>query len=701
MDNETRFTWIPTYQEIHKKIRDLPLPELVSIIKELEIGSGLTDRDAATNYNSFEVAEIDPFTFISLLNKYGEKKRVEILQRLHRLWDLQVPLPTDVNGLPTANAQNVWWFGYQYRRKPDDIRNLRTLYLQALDDTITPEAFQKVLEIRGVGKAKLTEGLFFVNPELHLPINGQVIPYLEKRGIKSNYKTLEGYYHILEQVRQKIQKPFYEISYDGYIESSNGEKNNSQGKQEIQYWKFSSQKTENWDMVMSDEIIGLTYTNPEIPDLSTFASLDDLKKSVGESSKNWTFLSHLYDFRNANVGSVVIASPSRTTISAIGIISGPYQYNKSALFEHSREVEWLADQPWQYKQGSVKNYELPFANDPFCFASIGPEIIREYIKAHPQFRPVFEEKGLLLKSALPASGGMFSDYPKNIILYGPPGTGKTYATIDLAVEIVDDAIGVDHRQNKRRFDALLGDQIEFITFHQNYTYEDFIMGIKPDLAGGSTGLQFRRHEGIFYKMAERARKAYEASNVTEEAKRYVLIIDEINRANMSRVFGELITLLEVDKRIGGENEIRLILPSGEQFALPPNLYILGTMNTADKSLALLDVALRRRFEFIGKYPQYEVEGLEEEVSSMLRRLNQAIYNQKQSPDFLIGHAYFLHKEKHQLKDVFHTKVIPLLMEYFSGRPALVESLLSQANIKTRLNPSTFQLEIADADVQTD
>jgi 5-methylcytosine-specific restriction protein B len=154
-------------------------------------------------------------------------------------------------------------------------------------------------------------------------------------------------------------------------------------------------------------------------------------------------------------------------------------------------------------------------------------------------------------------------------------------------------------------------------------------------------------------------------------KKFVLIIDEINRANISRVFGELITLLEDDKRLGEENELRVTLPNGEKdFGVPPNLYLIGTMNTADKSIALIDIALRRRFEFVGFYPIYV--GYDSEAASLLEHINKEIFERKKSADYLIGHAYFMKGEP--IEKVMRGRVIPLLMEYFSSNLKIVREI---------------------------
>jgi 5-methylcytosine-specific restriction endonuclease McrBC GTP-binding regulatory subunit McrB len=292
---------------------------------------------------------------------------------------------------------------------------------------------------------------------------------------------------------------------------------------------------------------------------------------------------------------------------------------------------------------------------------------------------------------------MYVNLPKcscNVILYGPPGTGKTYKTIDRAVKIIT-GNSASHEENKKVFDALREEgQIEFVTFHQNYGYEDFMIGIRPDLNEAST-LKFRRKEGVFYKICKRAEQNYLQSQDQVEVplKRYVLIIDEINRANISKVFGELITLLEEDKRIGAKNELRVSIP-GEKayFGIPPNVYVIGTMNTADKSIAMIDIALRRRFEFQGYFPDYSK--VDELSGDILRHINNEIYNRKKSADYLIGHGYFMNgDEPPETSKVLQNKVIPLLMEYFSGKTEVVEEIFKESKWSVRYDRDKYCWEI--------
>ncbi len=382
-------------------------------------------------------------------------------------------------------------------------------------------------------------------------------------------------------------------------------------------------------------------------------------------------------------------------------------------------------------------------------------------------------------------------YPLNSILYGPPGTGKTYSTVKMAAEIIAEREISDYEEARSIFDYHLDDRIKFVTFHQNYSYEDFIQGLRPDVENNGS-LSFERKDGVFKVISDKAlnnlrlseKKPETASKVlsfekaiqkfvdeiqesdinyrvnnsvyifdvdevsfrytgdnwikhkggirmkfsdlTEfyennvsirqdikqlknisglanqhatyyllvykkileyldkdddvevEVKRnnYVLVIDEINRANISRVFGELITLIEPDKRSNGANPLSVTLPSGEKFTVPSNLYIIGTMNTADKSIALLDIALRRRFDFKAMYPVYEINGEDIPDRAVLEKINEKIIGLK-GYDFQIGHSYFMERDVSLFEKMNH-KVIPLLLEYFYNDEKEVKGILEYA-----------------------
>ena len=222
-----------------------------------------------------------------------------------------------------------------------------------------------------------------------------------------------------------------------------------------------------------------------------------------------------------------------------------------------------------------------------------------------------------------------------------------------------------------------GDFAEFVTFHQSFAYEEFVEGLRPvvDPAGGgeedaAADIRYRVEPGVFKRISRKAEAAWRASGESlEHAPKYLLVIDEINRANIAKVLGELITLIEDDKRLGAANELTVRLPySGERFGVPPNLYILGTMNTADRSIALLDLALRRRFTFVEMTPDAtavnpaSVGGVD--LRALLGRLNERV-EARLDRDHRVGHSYFIGLEdENDLRFAWYHRIVPLLQEYF-------------------------------------
>lgn len=280
---------------------------------------------------------------------------------------------------------------------------------------------------------------------------------------------------------------------------------------------------------------------------------------------------------------------------------------------------------------------------------------------------------------------------KNIILQGAPGTGKTYTTPALAVGICNESFTAfdEHAKLMEEYERLQASgRISFCTFHQSLDYEDFVEGMKPQLENGH--VSYRIEPGIFKSICGAAALACEKVAAEEQtAPSYVLIIDEINRGNISKIFGELITLLEADKRSwGGKHSLHVKLPySKEDFSVPSNLYIIGTMNTTDRSTGSIDYAVRRRFAFVTlearaealtEYYAQPSPAIPAEVRAAALALFEQINGTTEGSksfiakhkamdfdleDLKVGHSYFMAESLEALQLKMRYEVIPLLQEY--------------------------------------
>jgi hypothetical protein len=576
------------------------------------------------------------------------------------------------------------------------------------------------------------------------------------------------------------------------------------------YWLYApGENAYKWDEFYELGIIALGWD--ELEDIRQYNSREEIKEALveaygGEGSKK-NDVSANYDFVNTiNIGDIIIAKKGRGELLGFGEVTSNYIYDENRSDYNSiRKVDWKLKGNWRVDFSLV----LKTLTD-----------ITSYPTDDEKYNTYYERLlGIMTTENSPTQNTLVMRFPLNSILYGPPGTGKTYNSIDKAVAIATGSSS-DHISNKKQFDELRKQgQIEFVTFHQNYSYEDFMVGIRPNVSETTSELSFKKHYGIFYEIAKRARENYENSlkdeqtisrenwvnekfeefkeyveseieengkfaiknNVSiysvedevfiytgekengelwknqrigmhydaliniylaevqnrqdikklenvpslekqhatysfeliekfrefltqkgykfqsttvqkESLKNFVLIIDEINRANISKVFGELITLLEDDKRLGEPNELKITLPNGEkEFGVPPNLYLIGTMNTADKSIALIDIALRRRFEFIGKYPDYnEIKNID--AKTLVQKINEEIYKLKNSADYLIGHAYFMKDDA--IEKTLRNKIVPLLLEYFSGKTKIVSDIFNDTNWKVEYDTTKFDWTIS-------
>jgi 5-methylcytosine-specific restriction protein B len=433
-------------------------------------------------------------------------------------------------------------------------------------------------------------------------------------------------------------------------------------KKERHYWIYSlSEQEQCWDEISKEGVFGINdTTDGRIGDLMQYSSTTDIKdalQQINQDNKTYKNISlALWLFASGiSIGDVVFVKKGNSLVLGRGIVESEYIFDeKRSDFKHIRKMNWThTGDEWEHCGQALKEAikDVTFYTEDVrkleaLFAvNIDDETEIEYEE--------YKKENFLNDVYINAK-----DYDtlerllfrkKNLILQGAPGVGKTYVAERLAFSIMGE------KDTSR---------IKFIQFHQNYNYEDFIMGWKPD------GASFSPQAGPFYEFC----KIAENDDVERP---YFFIIDEINRGILSKIFGELLMLIEEDKR---GKTIRLLYKD-EQFSVPKNIYIIGMMNTADRSLAMIDYALRRRFAFYPLTPAFQNDGFKKyqksinnpkfnSLVSAVEQLNVAISNDASLGDgFKIGHSYFCVDEEtvideDWLSDVVEFELIPLLDEYW-------------------------------------
>ena len=429
----------------------------------------------------------------------------------------------------------------------------------------------------------------------------------------------------------------------------------------VHYWLYApGPSAEKWEECQQNGTMFLGWG--EIGDLSAYASKAEMKRQMqqkyGDESTYTNSVHATWQFvHDMKIGDIVFVKKGVNEILGRGIVESDYVYDaeRQDAYKNVREVRWIDKGSWPLGLKSVQK----------TLTDITP-----YGELVQKIKALFEENELDVEEEAPADLTEYTredflnevyltenDYDrltgllrrkKNVILQGAPGVGKTFIAKRLAYSMM----GVKDIE-----------RVMMVQFHQSYSYEDFIMGFRPSETG------FELKTGTFYNFCKKA----EIDNEND----YFFIIDEINRGNISKIFGELFMLIEPDKR---EQSLQLLY-SDEKFKVPENVYIIGMMNTADRSLAMLDYALRRRFAFYDIKPGFATDGFKKYQESLgsdkLNRLIACVkeLNEKIAADsslgegFCIGHSYFCDMEQGKvddqlLRDIVEYELIPLLKEYW-------------------------------------
>ena len=463
------------------------------------------------------------------------------------------------------------------------------------------------------------------------------------------------------------------------------------GFQPHAYWRIGTshgtQPRDRWDLMRSGNCVAIGWS--DLGDLSAFTpdlkSRESIKALMAEKYPNDPRItgrsgSEVFRFVATVAEGDLAFACDGAAVLGIGKVSGSYSYLPNADFPHRRPVQWLSLEEWKMlKPEGLRTtvYEMKDAHNLI-------EAERRVIRGDKSIVVEQQLHAAPLAGKLPGFVGRVQsalERKGQVILYGPPGTGKTYWALKSAYELA-----ASHYFNKQLRDLneeerafLRGDHkgrgvVRICTFHPAYGYEDFIEGYRPTIQSGVVA--FTMQAGIFKELCE------DAEN--QQGKKFFLVVDEINRGDIPRIFGELLTILEKDKR--GQT---VILPlSRKRFYIPETVYVIGTMNTADRSIALLDTALRRRFGFIELMPNSALLG-ETVVGGIpiglwLDSLNQRICENvgRDARNLQVGHSYFL-EDGHpvatlrQLSRIVQEDVIPLLEEYCYEDYLKIEKILGK------------------------
>ncbi|HWO24566.1 MAG TPA: AAA family ATPase [Kofleriaceae bacterium] len=683
------FSWVPFYEELADRVAGFRgrQRELIALLEDLRAqGLKVTPvEDVDKSGHRFPLKEIDPFTFIGCFNRgLTNEMRVKIAGKLQQYFGIAAKLPNDFDGIPLLNNQNSWFISSQKYRKPDDVARLWDVFLAALGPAPLSSkeleiAFDRALEVRGVN-VNLTQGLFWIRPRTFISLDGTNRSYLGI-SLPAGGLSFDYYRAMMEGIQEAGHTDHLELSRNAWIRAT-ARNDTSVPDDKVDYWLVgaywdSKDPPDQTDRFLAEGEWTNGYKDKYIDQVKAMKVGDRIAIKAASTQK----LGLPFDNRGETI--------SKNTIKAVGTIVANHGDGRTV------EVEWQPkSEPrdwyfytsqrtvWRLKKESIYAQKLiAFAfyskpQDIDWFMSIWYGEANSHGADSTSTEGEEDDDGEVANPpaaysiADALSEGVFHSEDqlktmlarlrakKNLVLQGAPGVGKSFLASRLAYALLE------ARDDSR---------IEQVQFHPSYSYEDFVRGYRPT---GEAG-KFELKDGPFTSFCKRA--------AADGDRPHVLIIDEINRGNLSQVFGELFLLLEADKRGGsGVTPIYSHKP-GEKLVVPENLYVIGTMNIADRSLALVDFALRRRFAFITLEPQFTApsfrawlrerkmkDSLCDRIIQRMTELNERIAADiALGAAYRVGHSFFCPRgddfstlDEGWFRDIVATEIDPLLREYW-------------------------------------
>lgn len=652
------FTWIPFYKEFSQKLlkyRNNRTP-LVNWIYDNLAGYVKYLKD---NPDGRPLPDMDPFTVFGIINRgIAYDKKVYLCSKFKSFLKITASEPQDFSGVPEMNNLLSSFIGYGKDREEGDIERLWDVFECAVLDKDIENAYDS---LRGqyLIKYNLTMGLFWIRPDKFLALDGNNREKLISLGIASSFDnkfvSYKEYLGIMKHLDEKMKSEslgfsnYAEFSHGAYIQNDGASKRDTPSdvgtNRTAKESSESTEKYQYWWLV----------ANPMIWSLSEMQIGEEQDYSLyNENGHKRRIFSN---FLNAKKGDVVIGYESSPTQKILCLLEvSKTSDGNSIYFKKTKNLASPIDFNTLKEIKELENMEYMRSQQGTLF-KVSPDEYHIIMKLSRGEDPIFENdkndaytKNNFLDEVYLES----EDYDKlerlllrkkNLILQGAPGVGKTFAAKRLAYAIMGE-------KDDRR--------VVQIQFHQNYSYEDFVMGYKPNDKGG-----FDLQEGIFYNFCKKANG--------DRDHQYFFIIDEINRGNLSKIFGELLMLIENDYR---DKSIQLAYTK-ESFSVPSNIYIIGMMNTADRSLAMIDYALRRRFSFFEMKSGFDsplfkkyIENIRDPYLGKLVKaiveLNKVIEGDDSlGSGFCIGHSYLCNLgNNYDLDNIVEYDIIPMIREYW-------------------------------------